>query len=338
MEKSDIDRAKEDQEEQCFVEAIKAGRRKKTRTKNIVNYLDGAQVEREKQDRPDIIRKCKHGKKNITYSIVGIEHFIVDALSKTKGSKMVSYGMESLHHIKNIYEKGHDELEKTGSPSEESMDKMMGQTTLLVKDVFNTPYLSFVEAFKYNLEHHIRRVDEYKRRLKDVANGYPIEVAFLIEMRAEWNHIYFIDNKKATQNINGTIPMFEDVVAILETIDPTQVKFVILMLKNMVYDDVKDVIAFRTGDIRKNLAQQNVKICKFISDKTQTEKISIEKSREKNGNYTLTSSFTHNKKDEKIFIDTMVIWEEIENAAKKDYQVVISERDYNYLKALGLMS
>ena len=74
-----------------YDEAIKRG----GKTAELMTFFYGVPLEsREKNDRPDLIRICRKGKRNPKDVIVGIEHFRVDQLSVKLRSCYKSRGRE----------------------------------------------------------------------------------------------------------------------------------------------------------------------------------------------------------------------------------------------------
>ena len=98
---------KEDAEEQCFQKAYDEAIKRGGKTAELMTFFYGVPLEsREKNDRPDLIRICRKGKRNPKDVIVGIEHFRVDQLSVKRGSCYKSRGREIEKQLWNILKPG----------------------------------------------------------------------------------------------------------------------------------------------------------------------------------------------------------------------------------------
>lgn len=73
--------SKHDKEVQCFNKAVKTALKKRGETKRIMKYLNGKDVPRKEEERPDIVKLCKKDSRGQKDTIIGIEHFRVDQLS-----------------------------------------------------------------------------------------------------------------------------------------------------------------------------------------------------------------------------------------------------------------
>lgn len=60
--------------------------------------------------------------------------------------------------------------------------------------------------------------------------------------------------------------MFGDIVRLLELSDMKRVDYVILCLGNTIHNDNVEVLAFRTGDIKKQCERQNINIYEYAGD------------------------------------------------------------------------
>ena len=83
--------------------------------------MSGIDVDRESDERPDFIRYVAPANKNERGIVVGIEHFMVDHLSKEKQSKKKtkyqSMGRIHQNNTHSYYDKWHEEVLSFISPS-----------------------------------------------------------------------------------------------------------------------------------------------------------------------------------------------------------------------------
>lgn len=102
---------KHNKEMRCFQRAVQTALKKRGETKRILKYLNGNDVIREEEERPDIVKLCKSDLRGQRNTIVGIEHFRVDQLSiKKNDGKIASTGIVTEKNIWNIFNKWHDEV------------------------------------------------------------------------------------------------------------------------------------------------------------------------------------------------------------------------------------
>ena len=111
---------KHEKELQCFQQAVKIALKKQGETRRLMKYLDGKDVFRREEERPDIVKLCSKQQKNV---LVGIEHFRVDHLSiKKKDNKIASTGVVAEKEVESIYQKWHEEVMKTGNVPTEAVE------------------------------------------------------------------------------------------------------------------------------------------------------------------------------------------------------------------------
>lgn len=149
---SNHDIKKEDAEEQCFRKAYDEAIKRGGKTAELMSFFYGVPLEgREKNDRPDLIRICKKGKRNPKDVIVGIEHFRVDQLSVKRGTRYKSTGREIENRLWNIYEAGHEELNRDGIVSTTSATNVLNSIAELSKETIRCKYQDLLNNFDYVL-------------------------------------------------------------------------------------------------------------------------------------------------------------------------------------------
>lgn len=262
-----IDEAKNAHEEECFKKAILLSKGKKNKTEEILRYLDGEILNRDKNDRPDIICKCQKGKHGNKTVYVGIEHFLVDQVSVKQSKKIVSKYQEDRRHVQNIFNNAHEVLSSGGEVSKETEDELVDKTFDLAKNVTESTYESFLTAFQYHLHKHCLSAESYRKNVAELSDGVPIEIAFLIEIRTNFPRLFFNSDRGVVENKNGFMPMSQDIVNLLSEIPTNTVDYVVLLLENTMKKDVADVVAIRTGNIEKHLQRQGILTYKYFGDR-----------------------------------------------------------------------
>lgn len=256
-------KSKKDDEMYSLDKAIQIGKSRYSITKKIASRLSGDFIYREIEERPDFVKKSlENGRRD--ECIIGIEHFRVDHLSLQKkdgrvGSTGVMYNIES-NRVFNRWNS------KIGESSEIDLAAINDIQSLIwnqFKRVNNTDYPTFISAFKYSLNKHMEKVESYREELKKIANGKKVELAFLIEVHSEFKNKYLINKKGTKKSLTGIMPMFNDVVEMLERIDSKKVDYIILLLCETQINENTDVIAFKTGDIYKQLIKQKKSIYEY---------------------------------------------------------------------------
>ena len=90
---------------------------------------------------------------------MGIEHFCANQIVKRAGNGYKSLGKESVAHIWEAYEKGHQELKDSGEVSDDICRKLMKNSVLLAQQANTLQYRSFLNAFSSSLKKHMDNVD-----------------------------------------------------------------------------------------------------------------------------------------------------------------------------------
>lgn len=118
------------------------------------------------------------------------------------------------------------------------------------------------------MEQHIKSFDVYRRNLAKLAGKeYNIELTLLIEIHMEFKNLYLNDKNGTSKLSFGQFPIFGDIVRILEgKVDKRKVDYIVLCLGDTLYNDNIKVIAFRTGNIRKNIERQGERVYEYAGE------------------------------------------------------------------------
>lgn len=259
---------KEDAEEQCFQKAYDEATKRGGKTAELMTFFYGVPLEsREKNDRPDLIRICRKGKRNSKDVIVGIEHFRVDQLSVKRGSCYKSRGREIEKQLWEIYEAGHEELNRDGIVSTSSATKVLNSIAELSKETIRHKYQDLLSSFDYVLAKHLKSVKEYRENVMKYSDGRPVEIAFLIEISSKFPQMFLNEKGRTSVKNNGIMPMLDSFVARLEAIDKKLVDYIILYMVNATQkENEPEVIAVKTGNVREHLRRQGITVYKYIGE------------------------------------------------------------------------
>lgn len=268
---STIDEKKEKSEYQCLIDAYDfcVNNSVPLQTKNILKYLNGECVIRDKNDAPDIINIClRNGNQKV---IVGIEHFNVSSISKTTSTgKNISLCKMHLSNLSKINDKMVKQKCEEGFISDALIDENTKEIGSLAEDALNGTYESFITSFKTAWNKHTSNVDNYIKRITTVAEEKgikEIEIAFLIEIDSEFLEYFCNYSDGSIDFVNtGLIPVFKEIIALINSTDNRKkINYIIFYNKN-VNKSCQSVIAFRTGSIKSNLQKQGISIFEYIGE------------------------------------------------------------------------
>ena len=254
---------KKNNELYALEKAIQIGNSKHSVTKKIASRLSGDFIYREIEERPDFVKKTFQNDRR-DECIVGIEHFRGDHLSLQKkdgrvGSTGIMHNIES----KSVFNRWNSKIGESPEIDLAAINDIQNLIWNQFKRVNNTDYPTFISSFKYSLNKHMAKVESYREELKKIANGKKIELAFLIEVHSEFKNKYLTNKRGTKKSLTGIMPMFNDVVEMLERIDSKEVDYIILLLCETQINENTDVIAFKTGDIYKQLINQKKYIYEY---------------------------------------------------------------------------
>lgn len=251
---------------ECLERVLKCSKSQHGKSRKIIDLLNGVDVERIFEERPDFVKKVTDKSGEIL--IVGIEHFQVDGLSlKNKRGKFAGVNEKTNKDLHSIYDKYRDGI--INDNNIEMLDKSMEELTALVSNKLkyseSKTYRQFICNFKEKLENHLKSLDAYTATLESYnTENLNKKMVLLIEIRNEFCKM-FINDKNGTRLIkNKEVPLFSDVVDLLDTIDSKKVDYIILCLGGS-NENASKIIAIGTENIRQNLKKQNVKVYDYYS-------------------------------------------------------------------------
>lgn len=258
---------KKDKELDILNTVINIGLKKRGETKRIIKKISGEEFEREGLESPDFVRFYQADKGNKA-TMIGIEHMRIDQLSLQKrDGKVASKAALNDKNISKIYGKWKDKDLKDQKNFIGSVSDISSCVAERMEIMEHSSYHTFIESFKYTLEKHIEKTDEYLKELRKLSkNRYDTETAFLLEIHSEFKNLFLNDDRGVKKVNKYFSPFFEDVVELLESIDSKKVNYIFLYLKNGLGSDGVDVVALRTGNIKKRLKEQGIRIYEYAGN------------------------------------------------------------------------
>lgn len=285
---------KKEGEQTCLALAMKLGLQRKGETRRIVKRLIGEEFAREKAESPDFVKAVGPTRKGDKGALVGIEHFCVDHLSepmrKDGGKTVSSLGSKERSKIRALYDKGHKALMGTGELPEDAISELVSAASELFEAVKKSSYYSFLRSFDYSLNKHLGKTGDYRRELKALAKeGQRVGLAFLIEVHSDFSNMFLRDRRGVRRCPPGFMPMFEDVVSLLEKASG-QVDHVVLVMSSTVHGKEASVLAINGNNIRGSLEKQRAAIYEYVGeDRFQPER------REMPRRVEVTPTYTHDE-------------------------------------------
>lgn len=228
-------------------------------SKQIARIISGQDIKRDSNERPDFLRysKAKDKKNGV---VIGIEHFRVDHFSeKIKRRRVSSLGAQYEKEFKTSVETWHSKISEDADIPNEALESISNLVAQLLTHQLQSSYNTFIESFRYSLNKHLASVDAYHTVLDKYVGVNEKKLAFLIEVHSDFRRLFFHD-KRGVHYGENIVPLFEDIVKILETIDSRKVDYLILCFGDTVFDNNAKVIAVPTRNLRKQFEKQNIPI------------------------------------------------------------------------------
>lgn len=138
-------------------------------------------------------------------------------------------------------------------------------------------YDTFLHTFKAVLDSHCASAGIYRHELRKVDKNAKIELAFLIEVRTTAPQLFLNNGSHVDIKNDGLFPMTEEIVKLLSAVDANLVDYIVLLFHNADFRRNEDVIAIRTGNIKKHLAAQRITTYAYASEDLYGDDIKFEK-------------------------------------------------------------
>lgn len=255
MEKKNI-------EKNCINKALKYSKSQHGKSKRIINMLNGIVKDSE---RPDFIAETTDI--NGEQIILGIEHFQVDGVCiKKKNGKYAGTEQKRLKDTQAVFDKYTDKAVDNVYISEKIfkcvIDEVLNVSNKAVEYSFNATYKDFVKMFEEKLTSHAKSIDVYYDTINKHCDGLKnSKLMFLIDVVGNFNGLFLNSNNKVNQITIDEIPLFSDIVNLLDTIVGNKIDYIVLCLGN---GDKTKVIALDAKNILGELKRQNIKVYEYL--------------------------------------------------------------------------
>ena len=229
--------------------------------------LDGVTINRNKNDKPDIIRqKEKNGKK----LFFGIEHFFVEQVSFYKKGSRVSVIKEKRSYAEKIID-SRDTIMNEPTQRQKAKEKIVNAVFDIAAQTNKSGIDDLKESFEVAWGKHLFRADEYRKNMIQLADGNPIKLVYLIEVRSNADDVFLNNGNTVIRRRNNIYPVFTWMVEALEKANPRSIDYVILYLTNPIFTEIEDVIAVEIKDIRGSLRKQGIVVYEYCNDPSNIE-------------------------------------------------------------------
>lgn len=249
-------------EKDCIDKALKYSKSQHGKSKRIINMLNGIVKDSE---RPDFIAETTDI--NGEQIILGIEHFQVDGVCiKKKNGKYAGTEQKRLKDTKTIFDKYKDQVGDNDYLSEETFNCATNEILKIVNKAveysFNATYKDFVKMFEEKLTSHAKSIDVYYDTINKHCDRLKnSKLMFLIDVVGNFNGLFLNSNNKVNQITIDEIPLFSDIVNLLDTIVGNKIDYIVLCLGN---GDKTKVIALDAKNILGELKKQNIKVYEYF--------------------------------------------------------------------------
>ena len=249
-------------EKDCINKALKYSKSQHGKSKRIINMLNGIVKDSE---RPDFIAKTTDI--NGEQIVLGIEHFQVDGVCiKTKNGKYAGTEQKRLKDTRAVFDKYKDKAVDNVYISEKIfkcvIDEVLNVSNKAVEYSFNATYKDFVNNFFQKLTSHAKSIKTYYDTIRKYSNGFEkSKLMFLIDVVGNFNGLFLNSNNKVNQITMYEIPLFSDIVNLLDTIVGNKIDYIVLCLGN---GDKTKVIALDAKNILGELKRQNIKVYEYL--------------------------------------------------------------------------
>ena len=248
----------------CLEKVIKYSKSQHGESKRIIDLLKGKDVERSFDERPDFVKISKYKGNDV---LVGIEHFQIDGFSnKNKYGKYAGSTIKHENDVKRIFEKYHKDI--IHDHNKMVLNNSMQEVTEHICDSLKyselKTYVQFISNFDEKLSNHIKNADIYFKSVKNLNNNnLPIKMIVLIEVKNDFSGMFINEGKNTKKLTENVVPLFLDIVYLLETIDSKNFDYIILSLGGDIHKQ-PNIIAIPTGNVRNHLQKRNIKVYNYF--------------------------------------------------------------------------
>lgn len=253
-------------EKDCIDKALKYSKSQHGKSKRIINLLNGIDVEREYDERPDFVKVTTDI--NGEQIILGIEHFQVNCnCIKKKNGKYAGTDQKYKKDLQNLYNHYHDLVVTQKTSNEEACF----QAFLKILDIgskqseysFNSTYEDFIDNFNQKLNSHANNIDIYYQTIKKYKrNAEKTKLMFLIDIVGNYNALILNAGKNVRRINTDELPLFSEIVNSLINVVENKIDYIVFCLGN---NEHTRVIAIEANSISNELNKQNIKIFDYLN-------------------------------------------------------------------------
>ena len=222
--------------------------------------------------RPDFVVLCPPTG-NEKGELIGIEHFRVDMhVTQKKTNDIASTAIVQQKNISAFYNEHRKKVLESQHIPQETLNDLAQLLKGRVEAEQKATYSNFIASFEYGLKKHVSHIDAYWENLNSIRGKNDAELGFLIEIHADFDHLYLWHNGKVRKETGQHTPIFDDIIKQIEkNIDTDKVSFVILYFVETFAPTKERVVIVRTKKIREQLKRQNETIYKYCGDDFRLE-------------------------------------------------------------------
>lgn len=269
------DDVKKRAEQRCIDDVLKVAKCQHGRSRRILELLSGEEIIRDITEHPDFVKCCaKNGTEESPF-LLGIEHFQVDHFSekKRKDEKMISKSGKMRKNIDSLQRRWGNRVIHSKEIPQGAIDDLCNVLTEGLQNKISASYRDFILSFRHSLDKHLKKASYYYESIKSVSkSNLPIKLMLLIEVYSDFRNLFLNSDGKCKLEKDWILPIFDDVVQLLETIDTKQFQFVVLCFRDVICVENYRVIALQTRNIRKDLARQHIPVYHYICEDIYLEK------------------------------------------------------------------
>ena len=264
---------KKAKEEQSLREVLEFARKKQGRTHRILHELAGEIVEREDNERPDFILRVKPKSKHDQGKLIGIEHFVIDQFAfKNKRGVMESSSKKDANKVQKVRNKYGDLSNASDQIVDDAFSELVRVICGSMATKLQSGYNGLIDSFSQAVTQHINQVPSYYKQIDKLAKKEKKELCFLIDCICDFSELYLVKGDKVDQCIQGYLPLYDDIIQILETLSRRGVQYVILAMRAPFTERLTEVLALPTKNIRVECKRQNIEVYRYVAkDRLLTE-------------------------------------------------------------------
>lgn len=264
---------KKAKEEKSLREVFEFARKKQGRTHRILHDLSGEIVEREDSERPDFILRVKPKSKHDLGKLIGVEHFVVDQFAfRNKKGIMESSSKKDAHNAQRVRNKYGDLSDAPEQKVDDAFAELMQVICGSMEMKLQSGYNGLMDSFSQAVTQHLRQVPSYYKQIDKLAKKEKKELCFLIECICDFSELYLVTGNDVKQCKQGYLPIYDDIIKILEPLYRQGVQYVIIAMRAPFTENLTEVLAFSTRNIRVECCRQNIEIYRYAAkDRLLTE-------------------------------------------------------------------